>query len=335
MLTERPSNVKLDSYFPFPLTRGQAEPRIYEPRRDNSITVNPDILDLFFRFIYERHQIYCKRFVQKLPAPWTNDRILRKYKFTNVYRELDRGTLYLTNEIIGRGSDRDVIFNILLYRIFNNIETYRAIGFQTVESFDAANTIRLLESRSKAGKAIFTNAFMVSGTRYADSNSKIVNMVNGVIRDDLVKNFDSHFQRIKNSKSLEDAHAAIKEITHFGDFLSYEAIIDINYSGIIRFSEDDWVNPGPGCKKGINYIFSSKGDHSYAEIIRILREDQHIHFDRLNLNFKGLSPKDLTLRNIEHSLCEFSKYYRLFTGQRTHARKFVPSDVPLPLNKEA
>ena len=307
------------------------ESRPYEPFRDSSILIRPHVLDSFFRFVYERQEVFYKRFIEQRPGPWTTDPILRNYKFTNVYRELDRGTLYVLDEIIGKGSNRDVVFNILVYRIFNKIETHRALGFQRVDSFDAAQFLHTLESIKRKGSPIFTNAFIVSGARYAHSSNKEVNIVKGVIRDDLVKNFDAHYQKLIHSRTLEAAHAAIKEITHFGDFLAYEAVIDINYSGIIKFSEDEWVNAGPGCRKGIDYIFNSRGGFSYADIIRILREDQHFHFNRLKLRFRFLGDRDLSLRNVEHSLCEFSKYHRLRTNQRMHARRFVPSSLPLPV----
>ncbi len=304
---------------------------IYEPKRNNSLTVYKENLDLFFRFVTERQNIFYKRFVEKLPQPWTNDEILRKYKFTNVYRELDRGTLYVKNEIIGRGKPEDVIFNILIYRIFNKIESHRAIGFQHVSNFDADKIYRTLKKIEDSRKPVFTNAFMVSGAKYGGYEKKLPNMVYGVIQNDIVRNFDRYFYGIINSKSLEEAHSVIKSITHFGDFLAYEAVIDINYSGIIKFSEDDWVNAGPGCRRGLDYIFKCKDAFSYADLIKILREDQRFHFERLGLHFKFWHGNDLTLRNVEHSLCEFSKYYRLLTGADTRIRKFKQSEENLKI----
>ena len=312
-------------------TGEESVPVKYEPAQSSVLMVRPKVLDLFFRFVDERQTVFYRRFIERRPPPWTRDRILRRYKFTNVYRELDRGTLYLLKEIVGRGSSRDVLFNILIYRIFNRIETYQAIGFQNVDSFDSDAMLRRLQSLRQRGIAVFTNAFMVPGTKYANSPRKVENIVIGVIRDDLVRNFDAHYDRIIGSPSLEAAHSAVKGIRHFGDFLAYEAIIDLNYSGLLNISEDDWVTAGPGCRKGIDYIFASRGGLSYAEVVRVLREDQEFHFGRLGITFHRYDGKDLTLRNIEHSLCEFSKYYRLYTGKRTHARKFLPSPIPLPL----
>lgn len=41
------------------------------------------------KFASERHLIYKRREAGQ-PKPWTKDKILRTFRFTNMYRELDR-----------------------------------------------------------------------------------------------------------------------------------------------------------------------------------------------------------------------------------------------------
>ena len=43
----------------------------------------------YWSFIQERHRIYLARLAGKA-APWTEDLILGRYKFTNTFRVLDR-----------------------------------------------------------------------------------------------------------------------------------------------------------------------------------------------------------------------------------------------------
>jgi len=57
-------------------------------------------LQQFWRFIAERHAIYKKKNIEKLPPPWTDDSILQEYKFTNVFRDLDPGTKYVIDKLI-------------------------------------------------------------------------------------------------------------------------------------------------------------------------------------------------------------------------------------------
>lgn len=51
--------------------------------------IKSDNLRTFFSFISKRHLIYKNRFVEKLEKPWTDDKILMDFKFTNVFRDLD------------------------------------------------------------------------------------------------------------------------------------------------------------------------------------------------------------------------------------------------------
>lgn len=49
----------------------------------------------FIGSIVARHAIYKARGAEQQP-PWTKDPILRQYKFCNIYRELDRGTRWIS-----------------------------------------------------------------------------------------------------------------------------------------------------------------------------------------------------------------------------------------------
>ena len=55
----------------------------------------------FFKFMHSRHMAWHRRFILKLPKEqWTKNKILIQYKYTNVYRQLDRGTLWAIHNII-------------------------------------------------------------------------------------------------------------------------------------------------------------------------------------------------------------------------------------------
>jgi hypothetical protein len=49
-------------------------------------------LDRLCYFVRERHNIYLRRKAGK-PKPWTEDPILQRNYFCNVYRELDKTTV--------------------------------------------------------------------------------------------------------------------------------------------------------------------------------------------------------------------------------------------------
>jgi 5-hmdU DNA kinase, helical domain len=84
------------------------------------------IFDMYWRFAAERQTIFYRR-LDDAVGPWTDDAILRSYRFTNAYRASDRISQYLIREVQYR-SDRsqsppELFFRTLLFKIFNRIET--------------------------------------------------------------------------------------------------------------------------------------------------------------------------------------------------------------------
>ena len=82
------------------------------------------VFNAYWRFAAERQAIFLRR-MENLVGPWTQDPILQRYKFTNVYRVLDRVSQYLIRTVIGGAhrADEDVLFRILLFKLFNKIQS--------------------------------------------------------------------------------------------------------------------------------------------------------------------------------------------------------------------
>lgn len=278
---------------------------------------------LFLNFIAERQRIYVRRFVENRPAPWTKDPVLRKGFFTNVYRELDPGTIYLLQNVVrspegflgGRESEIEELFEILVYRTFNNEGTYEFLRQSGRQHGDFGNweaIAGLLQDREAQGYRCLTEAHMTCGMRYGGFKDKISN---------LCWMLHQHWQRrneiyeeVIGASSIEDQCRRIQKLQGFGPFLAYEVATDMGYSTRLRrFSEDDWANPGPGCVKGIAALFHKNAvpdDLDHQQAMRALRVEQRDLFKIHKVEFPFWRGKELTMRNIEHSLCEFSKYLR-------------------------
>ena len=88
-----------------------------------------DVYDLYWYFAAERQSIFEKK-KQGLMAPWTEDKILQEYKFCNSYRVNDRVSQYLLKNVIYNGkkySDKDMIFRIILFKLFNKESTWKVL----------------------------------------------------------------------------------------------------------------------------------------------------------------------------------------------------------------
>jgi hypothetical protein len=61
-----------------------------------------ECFDSYRRFAAERMRIFHQR-ADGMPGPWTDDPVLSRHKFTNVYRAADRISQYLIPEVIYAG----------------------------------------------------------------------------------------------------------------------------------------------------------------------------------------------------------------------------------------
>src|SRR2546423_14155896 len=105
----------------------------------------------YWELAANRQRIFFAR-INGEPRPWTTDPILDEYKFCCAYRASDRVSQYLLREIIyrdGPWSTEDSVFRILLFKIFNKIETWEylteILGEIRYKGFDYSRCGDLLE----------------------------------------------------------------------------------------------------------------------------------------------------------------------------------------------
>lgn len=127
---------------------------------DSSIEMHDKYHYLFFWLMHERMAIWKRRFIDKKERPWTENEILRDYKFTNVYRDLDRNSQWLIKNIIldDKLSLKNLIWKMMVFRFFNNPETFE---------FNP-------KKRSVAIQGDLFGAQMKSGLKQADKFSDLI-----------------------------------------------------------------------------------------------------------------------------------------------------------------
>lgn len=87
------------------------------------------VYDTFWRFIAERQAVFFRKITSPEGAPWTEDPILARYRFTNVYRASDRTSGYLVRNVAYKGDQtpEELLFRIVLFKIFNCIGTWERL----------------------------------------------------------------------------------------------------------------------------------------------------------------------------------------------------------------
>lgn len=299
-----------------------------------------DKMAAFWNFVVERQAIYYRRKVLNMPAPWTIDPVLNQYFFTNVYRELDKGTLFLIRNILRIQDDKDLLFAIMVYRLFNDIDTFRFLWLRCKQiqwgNWDWERAARYLNAYENHGNRVFTDAFTVTGVKFGGFPDKIRNICYLVGK--LQKQTPALLEAITSARSLKRVWQIFNDTEGFGRFLAYELAIDCNYSRLISFSENDWVNAGPGCKRGIQWIWGARNPAvKWEDYIAFLQDRQESFIegiDRLVEWHQVWPGYQMTLRGVEHSLCEFQKYSRARyhanpdgTPSRSATRKYAPASA--------
>ncbi|WP_455537571.1 nucleotide kinase domain-containing protein, partial [Prevotella koreensis] len=138
-------------------------------RRSSEIIPNDRVLRYYFYFMQERMNIFWRKCAGK--DVLTKDPILKEYKFTNVYRACDRVSQYLIRNVIYKDFEKytpeDVILRVLVFKIFNKIETWEYLqkeyGEITMNHFNVEHIGTLLSLRRNS-YPVFNNAYMMTGS---------------------------------------------------------------------------------------------------------------------------------------------------------------------------
>ena len=216
------------------------------------------IFDLYWYFAAERQNIFYKKLNGEEP-PWTDDLILQEYKFCNSYRASDRVSQYLIKNVIYNGkkySDEDMIFRIILFKIFNKESTWdyliEKLGDVTLSNFSFKKYCDILESARNEGLKIYTDAYMSCANKAFGFNKKHENHI-ALLEKMFIK--DRMQDKIINSKSMEEAFNIIKDYELIGNFMAYQLVTDINYSEVTDFSEREFTVAGPRIRKRDKKMF--------------------------------------------------------------------------------
>jgi len=256
--------------------------------------------------------MYYRRLLDPI-GPWTADPVLSAHRFTNTFRAADRVSQYLIREVQYR-PDRsqapaEVFFRTMLFKVFNRIETWEAIeatvGPVSWQSADLEAMVLALDVAMAAGSRVYSAAYIMPSPQfgYARKHANHIALIDSMMRDGLPG-------KLANARSLEAAYAMILDYRGLGPFLAFQYSIDLNYSTLLNFDEDDFVVAGPGAIDGIAKCFGTAKAGSAEEIIRAVTDSQEAEFVRLGLDFPGLFGRRLKPIDCQNLFCEISKYAR-------------------------
>lgn len=276
--------------------------------------VRQEVFDLYWKFATERQNIFYRKLYEDQP-PYTSDPILNSYKFCNVYRASDRVSQFLIKNVIYTNdpfSESDILFRIFLFRLLNRIETWEllenTLGKIGLSSFSPGKYSQVLSHARSSGQSIYGNAFILSANKAFGFDLKHDNHLALLEKVFLKDNLDI---KLIGSKNLKNLFTQLRKIPLIGDFMAYQIAIDLNYSDVFKFDEDDFTIAGPGALRGINKCFIAANGKDDAYVIKYMVENQEKEFARLGLRFKDLWGRRLHAIDCQGLFCEVDKYARV------------------------
>lgn len=268
-----------------------------------------DLFDTYWYLAAERQAMFFRR-VEGRPAPWTQDSILRGHRFTNAYRASDRVSQYLLQRVIYNDDYdvADVVFRVLLFKLFNRIDTWEhlvaAVGEPTLARFDPVPCSRALDRRFAADERLYSAAYIMPSPQLGHDR-KHANHLH--LLDQLIH--DGTLARLATAPTLAALYEGLRAVPSFGPFLAFQYAIDLNYSECFDFDEMDFVVPGPGALRGISKCFASTGGLDAVGVIRAVANsaDRFLGEHR----FRDLWGRPLQLIDCQNLFCEIDKYARV------------------------
>lgn len=243
-------------------------------------------IESFFSFARERHAIYLRRRAS-LPAPWTTDPILDKYRFTNVFRELDRTTVWFRENVREKVPPDQQLLAAVVFRWFNRIRTGESIferddlmggwtAWQQLMAGDSLSVLREAILRWCDKGPFVTGAYIIKtpdGYNKLDGVLKCIEWFMeqehsgtvGLLSE--MRPFDHKWLTGTilvdeyGHVSLESVWSWLRQFPFLGDFMAYEIVTDLRWS-ILSSAPDimTWANPGPGATRGVGRVFEGDKD---------------------------------------------------------------------------
>lgn len=259
-------------------------------------------------FIEAREAVRVKR-AAGAPPPWTDDPILRDFRFCNIRREDDRVTKWLTSNWTGpHAEDQHLWFAMTVARHLNLIDALAELGYPV--PWNAKRFLKVVRGRMGAGLTAYNAAYMIrAGKTETDKAGYLVEQV-----------FRPLWRRREKVRpavgdTLESFHTRLQGEFGLGSFMAAQVLCDVSYRPPLLYATDwdTFAASGPGSRRGLNRVLGRETKEPWSE------EDWRAELSTLRerltplLAAKGLP--HLHARNVQNVLCEYDKYLRTKLGE--------------------
>jgi len=167
------------------------------------------------------------------PPPWTEDRVISEFRFTNSYRAADRVSQFLIKHVIYQDdislTPEDVFFVSCCTSVQSNryvADAGRAIGPDQIRLFRIDAYDRILTRALEAGQPIYSAAYIMPSPGqfgYRRKHRNHLALLETMMRDSLCA-------KLGRAPTMKRAFELLREYPTIGGFLAYQLVTDVNYS---------------------------------------------------------------------------------------------------------
>lgn len=319
----------------------------------------PNAVENLATWVNERHAIYMRkawlteqpgqRMSRRMVEAWghggwsldqlTDDPVILQYRFCNVFRELDRVTVWIRENIREPYADHPHLwFMLAVARYINWPPTLQELigeigAWPSIGLFRPENMTDTLETRRRRGDKVETGAYMIR----AESDPKAPwygwskqRYVSEVVLGKLWEHRASWEHRLSGRggqpdlkgtwECLQDPH-----YTGWGPFMAYQVVVDLRHTRYLRGASDinSWAAVGPGSRRGLNRLHDRpvggalRQEAALAEMLEV-REV----LARPGMLAPWVPLPDLS--DVQNCLCEYDKWQRVRLGEGRPRAMYVP-----------
>lgn len=313
----------------------------------------------FFAYARARHEIYLKR-AQGQQPPHTEDPILSSYRFTNVFRELDKTTAWFRQRVSDPLARMpEVLLATVVFRMLNRIAVGEAMFLQpklrdvgdnhtsltAFEEFCEGGSVKVLGRaiRQFCGKGPYvTGAYIISTPPGYKKLDGVLEILEGFRKGrHPYRRYSDGMEWPKMGRKelglmllnepsrhrMQDVFDWLGEFPYLGKFHSYEIVTDLRYTALLEHApdKDSWANLGPGARRGLNRIADNRSEKAGRGAWGTKIPAEQALEDMRDLLACSRNPTywpqgkqswpRWELREVEHTLCEFDKYCRVYNGE--------------------
>lgn len=256
------------------------------------------------------------------PPPHSDDPVIARWRFCNMYRDLDRGTVYFAAR---RGEGlRQTLWRSTAYRLVNRRETFEAADEQGrgglwLQPETLPKWLTWLCERASSGEPVFTGRHIVRGLPPYEQSMHW-----------LKANLEAVAAAIDGAEpGLESTCATLRGIPGVGPFFAWQVARDLVEAGAVP-EDDGWALAGPGARRGAALVIPDESDRPKdgataaraLSVMKAVRDGQDGAATALNLERRALGwhRVPVNLADVEHALCEFARYETLKADRSARAK---------------